>query len=45
MFCMNLSGAETSIFWKNKVNIIAADALVPCIARTSAAMVLNKQDK
>ena len=28
-----------------KVNTMAVDALAPCVARPSAAMVLNKQDK
>ena len=35
------------IFWANLVNIMTADALAPCVARSSAAMVLaiynNKQ--
>ena len=35
----NSSGAATRIFWENKVHTIAADALAPSIARSSAAMV------
>ena len=34
-------GAETRIFQKNQVNITAADALAPCIARLSTAMVFS----
>ena len=41
-FKFNPSGAETGIL---QVNTMAADALAPYVARPSAAMVLNKQDK
>ena len=37
------SGAEDGIFQENKVNSVA-DALAPCVARSSAAMVLTVQD-
>ena len=39
------SGAETGIFEKNLVNTMTADALAPCVARASAAMVLTMQKK
>ena len=42
---LNSTGAETGLFCDNKVNIMAADALTPCIIRTSAAIVLTVQDK
>ena len=41
----NLYGAETEIFWDHWVNTITADALAPCVARSSAIMVLTKHDK
>ena len=41
----NPSGVGTRIFKENWVNTMAADALAPCIARSSAAMVLTLQDK
>ena len=31
---VNLSGAEAKIFWKNKVDVVVADALALHIART-----------
>ena len=34
---------ETSMFWKNWVNIMVADAMVPCMAMQSAALVLCKK--
>ena len=37
--------AAARIVQQNKVNIMAAEALAPCVARTSAAMVLNMQNK
>ena len=37
-------GTETGIF-QNKVNTMAADALAPYVAKTSAAMVLTMQGK
>ena len=40
-----LSGAANRIFWTNWVNTMAADALAPCIARSSATMVLTVQGK
>ena len=36
---------ESGIFQDDQVNIIAANALAPCITRSSAAMVLAMQDK
>ena len=39
------TAAETRIFQVNEVSTIAVDALAPCVARTSAAMVLIIQDK
>ena len=41
----NPSGAETRIFWENKVNTMAADALDSCVFKTSAAMIFNMSDK
>ena len=41
----NFSGTETRIFGAKWVNAMSANALDPCVARTSAAMVLNIQDK
>ena len=38
------SGAETRIF-QNEVNIMAADAQPPYVARSSAAMLLTVQDR
>ena len=38
------SGAETRTLEENGVNTMAADALAPCGARTSAAMTLIMQD-
>ena len=37
--CINHSDAETGIFRENQVNTMPADALDPCVSRTSAAMV------
>ena len=37
----NCCSAETGIFQENQINITAADALTPCIARPSAAMILS----
>ena len=34
----NLSGAETGMCWDNEVNTMTADALAPCVARSSSAM-------
>ena len=31
--------------WENQVNTMAADALDPCVTRSSAAMILNMPDK
>ena len=36
---VNVSGAETGIFWDNYVNTVDADALAPSIARPSATTV------
>ena len=36
---INVSGAESGIFWENYVNTIDADALAPSIARSSATTV------
>ena len=43
---VNPSGFEARIFWENYANTMAADALIPCIARSSVWTVLifkNKQ--
>ena len=32
-------GAETGIFWTNKVNTMAVDALAPCVTRSSATII------
>ena len=37
---LDLAGAETKIFWENKAKNMATDALVPCIASSSAIMAL-----
>ena len=37
----NLSVAEAWVFLENQVNIMATHALVPCVARSSAAVVLT----
>ena len=42
---VNTSGAETGIFQDHEVNTMAADALAPWVARTSATTVLTVQDK
>ena len=39
------SGAETGIFRYNKVDDVAADTLAPCVARSSAAMMLIMQHR
>ena len=39
----NLSDVKDEIFQESEVNIIAADALATCVARTSAAMLLINQ--
>ena len=41
---INPSGAKTGIIHENLVNTIAADALAPCVARSSAAMLLIMWD-
>ena len=41
----NCADAEIGIFQKNEVNTMAADALAPCVARTSTAMVLTSSNK
>ena len=40
-----LNGTETTIFQDHQVNDMDADALAPCVARSSATMVLNLQHK
>ena len=37
---INPSGAEVIIFWKNYVNAIDGDALVPCFVKSFEAMVM-----
>ena len=32
--------AGTELTWFNKVNIMVVDALAPCVAKTSAGMIL-----
>ena len=34
-------GHASDLIWYYKVNTMAADALAPCVARTSAAMILT----
>ena len=41
----NPSGADAGIFQENPVNTMAADALAPHVTRSSAAMVLNMEEK
>ena len=41
----NVSCVETRMYSENYVNSMAADGLVPCIVRPSAAMVLTLYDK
>ena len=36
---VNPSGTESGIFWENQVNTLVADALVPCVAGTSAGII------
>ena len=38
-----LNGTETTIFQDHQVNDMDADDLAPCVARSSATMVLNLQ--
>ena len=45
MLVWGTTGDGTRIFRENWVNTIAADALAPCVARSSAAMALTMQDK
>ena len=40
-FESNPTGAETGVFWDNKVNTIAVDNLALAISRPSAAMMLT----
>ena len=42
---VNLKGAETGMLCDILNNTVAADALAPCIARPTAAVVLTIQDK
>ena len=37
---VNSAGVKDGTFRENYVDTLAADALAPCVARTSAAMVL-----
>ena len=41
----NISNAEIRILQDNQVITIAADALAPCITKSSAAIALTMQDK
>ena len=41
----NDSGSETVIFQDHYINVMIANALLPCVAKSSAAMALNMQDK
>ena len=43
--CCWPSGVETGIFQTKLINTMDVDSLVPCVARPSATMVLNMQDK
>ena len=42
---VNPTGAETRIFCENYVNTMVANALISCITRTSAAMILTVMSK
>ena len=42
---VNPSGADTGIFRDKQVNAMDADALTPCIAMTSATMVMTMRNK
>ena len=42
---VNPPGAETRIFWNNRVSTIATDDLALCINRTSATMILTIQNR
>ena len=42
---LTLSDAGARMFRENEVNSIDADALAPCVSRSSAAMILTVQDK
>ena len=42
---VNTSDAETRIFLENKGNDMVANALAPCITRSSSGMVLIMEDK
>ena len=44
VFMVKLYGSETGLFFENEVNIMAADALAPCVAKPSAAMALTVQN-
>ena len=41
----NSTGAETGIFRENQYNATGTDNPAPCVARTSAAIVLTVWDK
>ena len=41
----NPSGAETKIFQAMQVNTMVGDALVPCVSRPSAAVILKAQNR
>ena len=43
-YICNLSDAEIEMFRDNWVNNKAADALAPCVTKSSATMVLTMQD-
>ena len=36
----NSSCFAARLFWKNQINVMAADALAPCVTRSSTSMVL-----
>ena len=42
---VNPSGAEAEIFWDNLVSTVAADAVDPCITKSSATMELVMQNE
>ena len=44
VFMVKLYGSETGLFFENEVNIMAADALAPSVAKPSAAMALTVQN-
>ena len=42
---LNPSGSEVRIYCYNQINIMTADALAPCVAKSTASMILTVRDK